>query len=82
MAERYLAGPLQLAKGSENSPTVPKSILEQDGLTLDQYLTKQGLSADAIELLTLGADITVSAALLLLVEFNEQVPSVFPYFWR
>jgi monoamine oxidase len=73
MAERYLAGPLQLAKGSENSPTVPKSILEQDGLTLDQYLTKQGLSADAIELLTLGADITVSAALLLLVEFNEQV---------
>lgn len=73
MAERYLAGPLQLAKGSENSPDVPKSILDQDGLTLGQYLTKQGLSADAIELLTLGADTTVSAALLLLVEFNEQV---------
>ena len=72
MAERYLAGPLQLAKGSEDSPDVPKSILEQDGLTLGQYLTKQGLSPDAIELLTLGADTTVSAALLLLVEFNEQ----------
>jgi len=73
MAERYLAGPLKLAKGSENLPAVPKSILEQDGLTLGQYLTKQGLSPDAIELLTLGADTTVSAALLLLVEFNEQV---------
>jgi NAD(P)-dependent dehydrogenase (short-subunit alcohol dehydrogenase family) len=41
MAERYLAGPLQLAKGSENSPDVPKSILDQDGLTLGQYLTEQ-----------------------------------------
>jgi monoamine oxidase len=50
MAERYLAGPLQLAKGSEDSPDVPKSILEQDGLTLSQYLTNQGLSPDAIEL--------------------------------
>ena len=73
MAERYLAGPLQLAKGSEDSPEVPKSILDQDGLTLGQYLTKQGLSPDAIELVTLGADTTISAALLLLVEFNEQV---------
>jgi monoamine oxidase len=77
MAERYLAGPLQLAKGSEDSPDVPKSILEQDGLTLGQYLTKQGLSPDAIELLTLGADTTVSAALLLLVEFNEQARQYF-----
>jgi monoamine oxidase len=73
MAKRYLAAPLQLANGSEDSPDVPKSILDQDGLTLGQYLTKQGLSPDAIELLTLGADTTISAALLLLVEFNEQV---------
>ena len=77
MAERYLARPLQQAKGSENSPDVPKSILEQDGLTLSQYLTKQGLSPDAIELVTLGADTSISAALLLLVEFNEQARQYF-----
>lgn len=73
MAERYLNGPLELAKGNENSLSVPGSILEQDHYTLLEYIEKQGLSRDAIELVTLGADTSISAALLLLVEFNEQV---------
>ena len=73
MAERYLNGPLKLAKGSEDSLGVPGSILDQDHYTLREYLEKQGLSRDAIELMTLGADTSISAALLLLVELNEQV---------
>jgi monoamine oxidase len=73
LVERYINGPLRRAKGSESSPEVPKSILEQDVFTLGDYLTKQGLSADAIELMTLGGDTTVSAALLMLVEFNERI---------
>jgi hypothetical protein len=36
-------------------------------------VTQQGLSPAAIELFALGADTTISIALLLLVEFNEQV---------
>src|SRR5262245_6581725 len=72
LAERCLAGPLKLSKGSENSLSVPKPILEQDHFTIREYLAKQDLSPDAIELLSLGAVTTISAALLLLVEFNEQ----------
>lgn len=73
LAERYLAGPVQSAKGNENSPNVPKAILDQDGPTLGDYLKKQGLSPDAIKLLTLGGDTNISAGLLFLVEFNEQI---------
>jgi len=73
MAKRYMAGPLELAKGSEDSLSVPGPILEQDHYTLRQFLEKQGLSRDAIELVTLGGDKAVSAGLLLLVELNEQV---------
>ncbi|MBB6147160.1 monoamine oxidase [Silvibacterium bohemicum] len=73
MAERYLAGPVQLAKGTEKSPEIPKAILAQDGPTLSQYLSKQGLSPDAIKLLTLGGDTEISTGLLLLVESNEQI---------
>src|SRR6267154_4434818 len=74
MAKRYIAGPLELAKGSEDSLSVPGPILEQDHYTLRQFLEKQGLSRDAIELVTLGGDKAVSAGLLLLVEFNKKVP--------
>jgi monoamine oxidase len=77
LAERCLAGPLKLSKGSENSLSVPKPILEQDHFTIREYLAKQDLSPDAIELLSLGADTTISAALLLLVEFNEQASRYF-----
>src|SRR6267143_6814674 len=73
MAKRYMAGPLELAKGSEDSLSVPGPILEQDHYTLRQFLEKQGLSRDAMELVTLGGDKAVSAGLLLLVELNEQV---------
>jgi monoamine oxidase len=73
IAERYLTGPLELAKGSEKSLNVPDSILEQDHYTLREYMEKQGLSQDAIELMTVGGDTSLSAALLLLVQFNEQV---------
>ncbi|WP_213807852.1 FAD-dependent oxidoreductase [Granulicella sp. dw_53] len=74
LAQRYMAGPLQsLVKGDENSLNVPKAILEQDNATLGDYLKKQGLSPDAIELLTVGGDTTVSAGLLFLVELNEQI---------
>ena len=73
MAEHYLNWPLKLAKGSEDSLGVPGPILEQDHYTLREFLEKQGLSRDAIELVTLGGDKAVSAGLLLLVELNEQV---------
>jgi monoamine oxidase len=73
MAEHYLTGPLKLAKGSEDSLSVPDSILQQDHYTLREFMEKQGLSRDAIELMTVGGDTSLSAALLLLVEFNEQV---------
>ena len=73
MAKRYLGGPLELAKGSGDSLSVPSSILQQDHYTLQQFLEKQGLSRDAIELVLLGGDPSLSAGLLLLVEFNEQV---------
>ncbi|HMF75983.1 MAG TPA: NAD(P)/FAD-dependent oxidoreductase, partial [Bryobacteraceae bacterium] len=73
LAGRYLADPLKSAKGSENSPNVPEAILAIDRFTIREYLTQQGLSPDAIELITVGADTTISLALLLLVEFNEQV---------
>ena len=54
MAKRYMVGPLELAKGNEDSLSVPGPILEQDHYTLRQFLEKQGLSRDAIELITLG----------------------------
>jgi monoamine oxidase len=73
MTEHYLTGPLKLAKGSEDSLSVPGPILEQDHYTLREFLEKQGLSRDAMELMTVGGDTSLSAALLLLVEFNEQV---------
>lgn len=73
LAERYLSEPLKFAKGSETSPNVPASILAEDGPTLREYLVRRGLSPDAIELLTLGVDTEISAALLLLVEVNEQI---------
>jgi monoamine oxidase len=73
MAKRYMGGPLELVKDSKDSLSVPGPILEQDHYTLRQYLEKQGLSRDAVELVTLGGDSSASAGLLLLVEFNEQV---------
>src|SRR5258708_28930746 len=73
MAKRYMGGPLELAKGSEDSLSVPGPILEQDHYTLRQFLETQGLSHDAIELVTLGGDKAVRARLLLLVELNDQV---------
>ena len=47
-------GPLRRAKGRESSPEAPKPILEQDSFTRGVYLTKEGLSSDAVELITLG----------------------------
>jgi monoamine oxidase len=73
MAERYMNWPLKLAEGSGDLLSVPGPILEQDHYTLREFLEKQGLSRDAIELMTVGGDTSLSAALLLLVEFNEQV---------
>ena len=73
MAEHYLTGPLKLAKGSEDSLNVPGPILDQDHYTLREFMERQGLSRDAIELMTVGGDTSLSAALLLLVQFNEQI---------
>ena len=73
MAERYMNWPLKLAEGSEDLLSVPGPILEQDHYTLREFMEKQGLSRGAIELMTVGGDTSLSAALLLLVEFNEQV---------
>ena len=63
--------PLKLAEGSEDLLSVPGPILEQDHYTLREFMETQGLSRDAIELMTVGGDTSWSAALLLLVEFNE-----------
>jgi monoamine oxidase len=73
MTKRYLAGPVDQLKGIGDSPNVPASILEQDHYTLRQFLEKQGLSPDAIELLTVGRDTSLGSALLMLVRLNEQV---------
>jgi monoamine oxidase len=73
LAKRYIGSQLQLAKGSEASLNVPASILEQDHYTLRGYLEKQGLSRDAIELVTLGGDASIGFGLLLLIASNEQV---------
>lgn len=73
LADQYLGAPLRRAKGTVKSTDVPKAILQEDGLSLNDYLKKQGLSQDAIELMTLGFDPAFSAALVLLVNFNEQV---------
>jgi monoamine oxidase len=73
LAGRYLADPLKAAKGGESSPRAPEAILAMDRFTIREYLTQQGVSPAAIELIALGADTTISIALLLLVEFNEQV---------
>jgi monoamine oxidase len=73
MAKRYFDDPLLLAKGSEGSVNVPAAILQQDQSTLQEYLEKQRLSRDAIELLTLGGDSSIGMGLLMLVNFNEQV---------
>jgi monoamine oxidase len=73
LAEHYMAGPLKGAKGSENSLSVPETILAMDHFTIGEYLKQQGLSPEAIELVTLGLDTTISFALMLLVEWNEQV---------
>src|SRR5260370_38751374 len=59
MAKRYMAGPLELAKGSEDSLSVPGPILEQDHYTLREYLVKQGIYRDRTEIMTLGADTSV-----------------------
>ena len=73
LAELYLSKPLKRAKGLENSPNIPRVILEQDGSTVYEYLNRRGLSSGAIELLTVGMDTKISSALLLLVAFNEQI---------
>jgi monoamine oxidase len=73
MANRYLNEPLALAKGSENSLSVPTAILNLDHDTLQGYLEKQGLSRDAIELVTLGGDTSLGVAQMLMVGFNQQV---------
>ncbi len=73
MSKRYLNDPLELVKGSENSLTVPAPILNLDHDTLQGYLEKQGLSRDAIELVTLGGDPLLGAAQMLMVGFNQQV---------
>jgi monoamine oxidase len=60
MAEHYLTGPLKLAEGSEDSLSVPGPILEQDHYTLREFMEKQGPSRDAIELMTVGGDTSLS----------------------
>ncbi len=73
MAKRHLGELLMAAKGSGDSANVPAAILQQDRFTLQEYLEKQGLSHDAIELLTLGADTSVGMGLAMLISLNEQV---------
>jgi monoamine oxidase len=77
MTERYLSAPLTLAKGAEDLPRVPEQIRAADPFTIYEYLASQGLSDDAIQLITVGVDTTMSAALFLLVEFNQQGASGF-----
>jgi monoamine oxidase len=73
MSRRYLDGPLALVKGSEDSLSVPATILNLDHDTLQGYLEKQGLSQDAIELILLGGDPQLGVAQMMMVGFNQQV---------
>src|SRR5258708_1083538 len=74
MAEHYLNWPLKLAKGSEDSLSVPGPILEQDHYTLREFLEKQGLPPDAIELITVARNPPFTTPLLLLFHSNAQLP--------
>lgn len=70
MAERYLLPPLLRSRNSAKSRHVPPPIAAFDRSTLHQYLSAQGLSQGAIELMSLGFGANINAAHALLIEFN------------
>ena len=77
LTERYLLPPLTRSRGSELSPQVPEPIVAVDQASVHDYLAQQRLSEDAIELINLGGDTSISTALLLLVISNEQARRYF-----
>jgi monoamine oxidase len=61
LTRRYLLPPLAAAKADARSPRVPSAISAADRTDLNGHLSEQGLSQDAVELVTLGFSPTISA---------------------
>lgn len=72
LLKQYLAGPLAQLIGSEDARQIPEPILALDHFTIQEYLAKQGLSSEAIELMMPSTNTSVSYALLLTVMLNGQ----------
>jgi monoamine oxidase len=69
---RYLLSHLNPLADCQNSVSVPDQIAKFDGQSLSSFLIDQGLSSDAVDLLLVGRDRSVNAAIVLLTFLNEQ----------
>lgn len=70
---RYFLSHLNGLSDCRNSAAVPDQIAKFDGYPLSSFLLDQGLSSDAIDLLLVGRDRSVNAALVLLTLLNQQI---------
>ena len=70
---RYALPPVAAAKPHARSTHVPPSIASVDRASLAEYLARQGLTRDAVELITLGFDPSVSAGQMMLIEASSEV---------
>ncbi|MBI1787160.1 MAG: FAD-dependent oxidoreductase [Acidobacteria bacterium] len=77
LTRRYLLPPVEAARPEARSPRVPPAISAADRTDLEGYLSGQGLSRDAVELVTLGFSPTISAGQMLLVEASSEVRDTF-----
>lgn len=66
LTARHLLAPLLKLKSKARDRRIPEEVKQHDGLTIEQFLTQQGLSQEAVKLLFLGySDMNVSAAWIL-----------------
>lgn len=73
LQERYINGVVRSLGRSGLNGQLPAAISRYDGITYREFLMDQGLSRDAVRLLTLGSDADVgSATWWLLDELNRQ----------
>ncbi len=72
LTRRYLLPPVIAAKPHARMRGVPPPIAAVDRASLGEYLSAQGLSRDAIELVTLGFSPTVSTGQMMLIEASSE----------
>lgn len=73
LTKRYMLPPIDAARPLARSRRVPAAISATDQSDLQGYLSGQGLSPDAVELITLGFSPTLSASQILLIEASSEV---------